>query len=149
MQAACTACADGKFCRDHGAPRGAKYDGGKTNYSLLNREVLRGVAQVLTFGAAKYAADSWQDVPDALRRYRAAQERHFDSRVLDGELHDSESGILHAWHYACNALFVAYFLAFRADMVEEYRSAQCGVGNAEVWPTTKVAGPYPCEWDRP
>jgi Domain of unknown function (DUF5664) len=92
---------------------GVKHDAGKIRYDLLPMVVLRGVANVLTFGAAKYSAHAWQEVPDGLARYRSAQERHWESVVVGGENLDPESGLRHAWHYACNALFVAWFMSFR------------------------------------
>jgi hypothetical protein len=111
---------------DKAAPTrgGMKFDEGKIRHELLPLKVLRGVAEVLTFGAKKYDDDSWQSVPDALRRYRAAEQRHFDHVVLDGETTDKDSGLMHAWHYACNALFVAWLLAYKPEQVADYRSKQ-------------------------
>lgn len=103
---------------------GKKYDAGKTAYALLPRVCLRGVALVMTFGAAKYADDSWQNVPDGLRRYRSAAERHFDAVVLDGEVLDHESGIEHAWHYLTNHMFVAWLMILRPDQVGDYAQRQ-------------------------
>jgi hypothetical protein len=104
-------------------PGGKKNDAGKTRLDLLPLAVLRGVAEVLTYGAKTYDEHSWQHVPRGLARYLAGQGRHFNARVLDGELRDPKSGLLHAWHYACNALFVAWFLAFRPSEVESFRAA--------------------------
>ena len=83
---------------------GMKFDGGKPDLTLLEpmKDALAAVAQVLEFGAKKYARDSWQDVPDGQRRYKAAAMRH--SLHALGEL-DSESGLLHAAHEACSILF--------------------------------------------
>lgn len=103
---------------------GMKFDEGKTAYALMPRVVLRGVARVLTFGAAKYAEDSWQSVPSALRRYLSAMDRHFDAIILDGETYDKESKIEHAWHYACNAVFVAWLLFFAPDQVRDHAVRQ-------------------------
>lgn len=83
---------------------GMKFDGGKPDLTLLEPlgGSLSAVAEVLEFGAKKYARDSWQDVPDGQRRYKAAAMRH--SLHALGEL-DSESGLLHAAHEACSILF--------------------------------------------
>ena len=83
---------------------GMKFDGGKPDLTLLEPlgGALSAVAEVLEFGAKKYARNSWQDVPDGQRRYKAAAMRH--SLHALGDL-DSESGLLHAAHQACSILF--------------------------------------------
>lgn len=101
---------------------GLKYDDGKTAYALLPWHVLRGAARVLTYGAAKYAPNNWQLVSDPLARYKSALDRHWDACVHEGETCDPESGIEHAFHYACNALFLSWFMAFRPDLLAEYRA---------------------------
>jgi hypothetical protein len=90
---------------------GAKYDGGKLLFRpLMNglSPALRVVSAVLTYGAKKYAEDSWQEVPDGKRRYENALYRHQNARACL-EMFDEESGLLHSAHIACNALFVLYF----------------------------------------
>jgi len=90
---------------------GAKHDGGKLRFSLLTRGLalpLRAVAAVLTYGAAKYAANSWQNVPEARERYEDALDRHMNAWKA-GESHDDESGLHHLAHIACNALFLLWF----------------------------------------
>jgi hypothetical protein len=61
------------------------------------------VAKVGTFGAAKYTDGGWIVVPDGFRRYEDAQQRHAAYRH-QGELLDSDSGLLHLAHEAWNAL---------------------------------------------
>lgn len=101
---------------------GLKYDGGKARFSLLDR--FRGllwlVVQVLEFGAAKYKEDSWKDVPDALRRYRDAMDRHWKA-IMEGETDDGESKLAHIGHWLCNALFVAWLTYNRTDLLNQYR----------------------------
>lgn len=90
---------------------GAKHDAGKLQWHLLRQgmpEALEAVIQVLEFGAKKYAADSWQDVPNGVQRYRDALDRHL-SEQDKGITHDDDSGLPHAYHVACNALFLAWF----------------------------------------
>lgn len=103
-------------------PGGKKNDAGKPRWDLLPRAVLGGIVAVLTYGAKKYADDSWQKVPNGLRRYLAAQERHLNDRLRGEEL-DPESGLEHAFHYGCNALFVTYKLAFCPNEVAAYAKA--------------------------
>ena len=94
---------------------GLKYDGGKPRPSLLFNGMPRAlshVIDVLTFGAQKYEAHSWQEVENGIERYNDAKLRHMLS-LAKGEEVDAESGIEHLAHEACNILFVLE-LALRA-----------------------------------
>ena len=89
-------------------PVGMKYDGGKPRMDLLLSgcpNALEQVSQILTFGAQKYAAHSWQTVPQGEERYLAALLRHLTAHGK-GEVNDPESGMSHLAHAACNALFI-------------------------------------------
>src|SRR6478736_6527179 len=89
-------------------PGGMKYDGGKPRMDLLLSgcpNALEQVSQILTFGAQKYAAHSWQTVPQGEDRYLAALLRHLTAHSK-GEVNDPESGMSHLAHAACNALFI-------------------------------------------
>lgn len=83
----------------------AKRDAGKVRYELVQWPFVTGIASVLTFGAAKYAAESWRDVPQAKPRYFAATIRHILA-WWGGELIDPESGLPHLHHAACNLMFL-------------------------------------------
>lgn len=85
-----------------------KFDAGKPRMWLLPFVSLYEIARVLTFGAKKYAAHSWQTVPDGEERYTNALLRHLTS-IQEGETHDKESGLLHWSHVGCNALFMIWF----------------------------------------
>jgi hypothetical protein len=93
---------------------GAKFDGGKTRYSLLLGGMplaLEGVAQVLTFGAQKYADHSWQHVPNGIDRYFSAFMRHVMEIMKHGpDARDEETGLLHIDHTNTNGLFLAELL---------------------------------------
>lgn len=82
-----------------------KFDMGKPQMELLPFDALVEVAGVLTYGAKKYAADSWRHIPDAKNRYAGALLRHLAAH-LSGESVDQESGLRHISHVACNALFL-------------------------------------------
>lgn len=87
---------------------GLKFDHGKARIELLIQgmpRALESVAQVLTFGAEKYAAHSWLHVEDNTNRYWGAKLRHEIARAK-GEASDQESGLLHLAHEACNCLFL-------------------------------------------
>lgn len=89
-------------------PGGMKYDDGKPRMDLLLSgcpNALEQVAQILTFGAQKYAAHSWQTVPQGEERYLAALLRHLTAHSK-GEKNDPESGMSHLAHAACNTLFI-------------------------------------------
>lgn len=91
------------------AQGGAKYDGGKLRWGLLMRGMgpaLAGIVQVLMFGAQKYAADSWQTVPNGYERYKDALYRHLASIEQNGpSAKDEESGLPEWWHIGCCTLF--------------------------------------------
>lgn len=87
---------------------GMKYDGDKARMDLLldgAPGALEAVADILTFGAKKYADHSWQTVPNGKARYKAALLRHLTAHAK-GELNDPESGMSHLAHAACNAMFI-------------------------------------------
>ena len=76
---------------------GFKFDGGKPRYDLEQVLATEEVMKVLTFGAKKYAPDSWRLVPEFERRYYAAARRHL-AAYMRGELVDPESGLSHLAH---------------------------------------------------
>ncbi|MAI15226.1 MAG: hypothetical protein CMM15_14545 [Rhodospirillaceae bacterium] len=84
---------------------GLKYDQDKPMYNLLPANAIDDMAKVMTFGAKKYAPNSWQNVEDGLERYRAALLRHTFA-IQRGELIDSESGLPHSAHAMCCAAFI-------------------------------------------
>ena len=84
---------------------GAKFDAGKVRPSLILNDMPRAVlavAEVGTYGAEKYSEGGWKYVDSGIARYTDAMDRH---RVKEGiELHDDDSGLLHAAQVAWNAL---------------------------------------------
>lgn len=84
-----------------------KNDNGKVLASLVDPDFILGTAEILTFGAKKYAKNNWQ-LNDDLDRYKDALLRHLYS-YLGGELIDPESGKPHLDHIACNIMFIRYF----------------------------------------
>ena len=96
-------------CIDKLRPTGGlKFDAGKLRYSLIPPEATAALAEVLTFGARKYAPNSWQTVPNAPERYLDALMRHLEA-YRSGDLIDSESNLPHVYHLLCNAAFLTYF----------------------------------------
>lgn len=85
---------------------GAKLDAGKPLAALVLGDFARAllaVSEVGTFGARKYTASGWIEVPNGIPRYDDAMIRHW-LREHAGETHDKESGALHATCTAWNAL---------------------------------------------
>jgi hypothetical protein len=62
--------------------------------------------EVSKYGAKKYSASSWRDVPNGLQRYKEAFMRHY-IQYLKGEYFDKESGLPHLSHalWCLNAVF--------------------------------------------
>lgn len=87
---------------------GTKADNGKLRFDLLDPEFEEYVAQVLTYGAEKYAPDNWKKVNDPVNRYYAALRRHLNA-WRKGEKTDAESKLPHLAHVAANAMFLLYF----------------------------------------
>ena len=85
-----------------------KYDKGKLRMSLIDPEFVTGLAEVLTFGAVKYAADSWKHLENAEDRYRDALLRHLYA-YLSGEINVQESGLSHLKHISANVMFLEHF----------------------------------------
>lgn len=83
---------------------GTKHDAGKARLDLLAFDALTGTADVLTFGAAKYAARNWEQ-GIAYGRVFAALLRHLWA-WWRGEEADPESGLPHLDHAACCLMFL-------------------------------------------
>lgn len=93
---------------------GLKYDSGKPRMDLLDTDALVGLAQVLTFGANKYAAHNWRNGIHNSRLV-AALLRHLTA-INKGELNDPESGLPHIDHVGCCWMFLSNNLKNRPDL---------------------------------
>lgn len=85
---------------------GAKVDAGKIQPRLIIEDMARAiwaVAEVATFGAAKYTPGGWVLVPNGQERYADASYRHLLKRAM-GECSDPDSKLSHLAHEAWNAL---------------------------------------------
>lgn len=83
---------------------GIKHDGEKARVELLPSQPLFMIAEVLGFGAQKYAAHNWRAGFDQSRLIGAAM-RHLLA-YNDGEDTDPESGLSHLAHLGCCVLFL-------------------------------------------
>ncbi len=75
----------------------------KPMWELLPLSDLEDVVKVYTFGAQKYAPNSWRGLPDGMQRYKAALLRHLVS-FENGEEFDKESQLPALAHMAWNAI---------------------------------------------
>ncbi len=98
---------------------GIKYDTDKPPMDLLDYKAMVGVAQVLGFGAQKYAAHNWRG-GIAYRRLIAAAYRHLGA-INDGEDLDSESGLPHVDHLGCCVMFLSNMMKTRPDLDDRYK----------------------------
>lgn len=99
--------------------KGVKLDAEKPRMDLLDSSWLEGVAQILTFGAKKYAAHNWRNGIE-LSRLIAAALRHI-SRFNDGENCDPETGKSHLYHASCCLMFATWMLNNRPDLDDRYK----------------------------
>ena len=85
---------------------GAKLDLNKPDLDLVLGDFAKAileVGKVGTFGAKKYSRSGWLSVPNGIRRYSSALQRHW-FYLMDGEEYDDDSGLHHAAHMAWNSL---------------------------------------------
>lgn len=85
-----------------------KHDSEKVRWDLIDLKTVGVIASVLTYGAKKYAPDSWQTIPDGEKRYFGALMRHLEA-YQSGEILDDESGLPHIHHALCNLYFLTWF----------------------------------------
>src|SRR5690242_1730956 len=93
------------FPRQESVLSGTKYDQGKLPLDLLDPLALEGLAEVLKFGASKYAAHNWRG-GISWSRLLAALLRHTFA-ILRGERIDPESGLPHIDHVGCCCMFAS------------------------------------------
>ena len=86
---------------------GLKFDTGKLQYSLIPTETTKALAEVLTFGARKYAPNNWMLVENGKTRYLDALYRHLEA-FRSGETLDPESSLHHLAHALTNLAFLHY-----------------------------------------
>ena len=75
----------------------------KPRWELLPLEDVEDIVMVYTAGAKKYGPDQWQNLPDGIRRYKAALLRHLVEFDKGNEI-DEETGCRHLAAVAWNAI---------------------------------------------
>ena len=99
----------GSWPLDNEPAEGLKYDGDKIRMELLPPEFLHATADILTFGAKKYADRNWEKGM-AWSRVFGALQRHLWS-WWKGEHVDPETGKSHLWHACCCLAFLVTYEA--------------------------------------
>ena len=83
-----------------------KSDANKPRLTLVPMQILYDIAAIREYGIAKYGdTESWRRVEPW--RYRDALARHIIEYIRDPDSRDSESGLPHLHHAACNLAFLA------------------------------------------
>lgn len=98
-----------------------KHDSEKVPLGLLPWVPLAEIGKVLQFGARKYAAHNWRAGFQWSRPYSAIL-RHL-AAWSEGENLDSETGLNHVAHAACEALFLLQMVLERPDLDDRYNGA--------------------------
>lgn len=83
---------------------GIKYDYDKPRMDLLDYQFLLNTAQVMSYGAEKYAAYNWKGLHAS--RLFAALQRHLSS-FWSGQDLDEESGLNHLYHASASLMMLA------------------------------------------
>lgn len=81
--------------------KGIKFDSGKNRLELVPTSAMLSLGKVFTFGAKKYAENTWQNVER--ERYVGALLRHLMAYIDEPDGTDLESGLLHIEHVLWNA----------------------------------------------
>lgn len=110
---------DGKYIIPESATGGQKADTGKAPCELLSPDAMLGTAQVLAFGAKKYAPNNWRKGL-AWSRLIGACLRHLYA-FMRGEDLDPETGLPHIDHLACEVMFLQEFYRTRRDLDDRYK----------------------------
>jgi hypothetical protein len=108
-----------------------KFDKEKPRFDLIDPWAMEGLAQVLTFGAQKYAANNWRKGFE-YSRVIAALMRHL-AAIQRGEDIDPESGLPHIDHLGCCWMFLSNLMKTRKDLDDRWSKADLGnPGRGEV-----------------
>lgn len=96
-----------------------KADQKKNRLELVDPEYIEGIGAVLTFGSKKYAPNNWKlATQEDIERIHGAILRH-QMAIMKGEEIDPDSGLLHAYHLGCNAMFLAYHTRNRREHLNQ------------------------------
>lgn len=86
---------------------GDKHDEGKLRLDLIAPEFEKGLAEVLTHGAEKYGPHNWEKGIHYSRVFGAIR-RHLLAWQMGEDL-DTETGLNHLYHAACELMFLCAY----------------------------------------
>lgn len=98
---------------------GSRHNAGKPRATLIDPAFIWGMARVLMAGEDEYGKANWmrgltyENLLDSMSR-------HMES-IKAGEDVDSKSGEQHAYHIACNAMFIAWNIANNRSDLDDRR----------------------------
>lgn len=95
---------------------GMKHDEGKPEFDRISWQAVGACNKVHVYGNIKYEIDNWKKGIRARRLINAAF-RHLYA-ILDGELIDPESGLLHAAHAMTNCEMLTHYLLNAKEYAE-------------------------------
>lgn len=98
---------------------GQKFDQDKPRMDLIDGYAAEELAKVLTFGAKKYAPHNWRK-GIVLSRLIAASARHLFA-IMRGEDIDEETGLAHASHLMCCAMFMVWTMKHLPAMDDRWK----------------------------
>jgi hypothetical protein len=130
----------------------------KLRYDLVPYEAIEALAKVLTFGAEKHGANSWQDIEDADDQYYAAAMRHLQEWRKNRNAVDAESGFPALAHALCDIMFllvkgIREKRGIVKDLIApklqgDVKEGECNCNNCEYWDTNSTCRPcVDCEPD--
>lgn len=97
-----------------------KFDTTKPRMDLLDTSYLIGTANVLGFGAQKYAAHNWRQGLEVSRLLAAAM-RHITA-YNDGQDVDEESGLSHLYHASCCLMFASWTAQNKPEFDDRWKN---------------------------
>lgn len=89
---------------------GLKFDQDKPRMELIDPYAMEQLAWVLTFGAKKYHAENWRK-GISIKRLIGSSLRHLIEFAF-GQEFDKETGLSHASHLMCNAMFIVWMMKY-------------------------------------
>jgi len=107
------------MCGELDHKQAIKFDSDKPRMDLIDGEALEELARVLDFGARKYAENNWRK-GIKLSRLLAASMRHLTA-IMRGETYDQETGLQHAAHLMCCAMFLIWTIKHRQDLDDRWK----------------------------
>ena len=92
-----------------------KNDTDKPMVSLVEPTFILGMAEVLSYGAKKYAINNWKEASNKdIRRIKDSLLRHVLA-YTSGIILDEETHLSNSYHAACNLMFLNYLLERRRN----------------------------------